>query len=247
MKDVPADYYTRLADIDASHWWTQGMIDIELALLEPWLHDRPALLDAGCGTGGFLLRAAETGRFGALSGVDMSEEAIELARRRVPTAELEVSPLAQLPSRATPRSASSSRTTSSSTCTSESSAASLAELRRVLRPGGVLAVRTNGGRTARRERDDWRLYDASSLRTELERAGLSVERITYANALFSAAGAARGQSPRAPTTSGSGLPAAPGRASSLVGGAALALEVRALRVGVRVPWGHTLFALAVRS
>ncbi len=246
MKDVPADYYTRLADIDASHWWTQGMIDIELALLVPWLHDRPALLDAGCGTGGFLVRAAETGRFGALSGVDMSEEAIEIARRRIPGAELEVSPLAQLPFEDSSFGVVVSNDVLQHVHERELGV-SLVELRRVLQPGGVLAVRTNGGRRARRERDDWRLYDASSLRTELERAGLSVERITYANALFSAAGAARGQSPRAPTTSGSGLPAAPGRASSIVGGAALALEARALRVGVRVPWGHTLFALAVRS
>jgi len=244
MKDVPADYYTRLAEIDASHWWTQGMIDIELTLLERWLHDRPPLLDAGCGTGGFLVRAAEAGRFGALTGVDMSGEAIEIARRRVPGAALDMSPLAQLPF----DDGSFGVVVSNDVVQhvhEQELAASLVELRRVLRPAGVLAVRTNGGRKARRERDDWRLYDASSLRRELEQAGFSVERITYANALFSAAAAARGHSPRAPTTSGSGIPPAPGKALSIAGGATLALERAAARHGLRVPWGHTLFALAV--
>lgn len=244
MKDVPADYYARLADIDASHWWTQGMIDIELALLGPRLQNRPALLDAGCGTGGFLVRAAETGCFGALNGVDMSAEAIEIARRRVPGATLEVSPLAQLPFDDGSFGVVVSNDVVQHVHERELGA-SLAELRRVLRPVGVLAVRTNGGRTARRERDDWRLYDASSLRVELETAGFSVERVTYANALFSAAASARGHSPRAPTVSGSGIPSRPGKASSVVGSATLALETTAVRHRLHVPWGHTLFALAV--
>lgn len=244
MKDVPADYYSRLAEIDASHWWTQGMIDIELALLEPWLLDRPPLLDAGCGTGGFLLRAAATGRFGSLSGMDMSEQAIETARRRVPDVQLGVGPLATLPYGDAAFGVVVSNDVLQHVHEAEIPA-SLRELRRVLRPGGVLVVRTNGGRTARRERDDWRLYDGRTLRAELGAAGFFVERVTYANALLSAAGAARGQSPRAPTESGSGIPSAPGRAASAVGGAALALETRVVRLGVRVPWGHTLFALAV--
>ncbi len=48
------------------------------------LHERLArghlsLLDAGCGTGGFLAWAAGTGSFDRLAGVDISAEAVELA------------------------------------------------------------------------------------------------------------------------------------------------------------------------
>ncbi len=70
---------------------------------------------------------------------------------------------ARSPVRRTRASTSPCSTTCSSTWTSAEVDAGLRELRRVLRPDGVLLVRTNGGRHARRERADWRLYDAGSL------------------------------------------------------------------------------------
>ena len=164
-----------------------------------------------------------------LSGIDVSGEAIETARRRVPGAQLSVGPLVDLPYGDASFGVAVSNDVLQHVREQEI-AASLEELRRVLRPEGVLAVRTNGGRTGRRERDDWRLYDARSLRGDLELAGFSVERLTYANALLSAVGAARGRSPRAPTASGSGLPSAPGKAASVVGAATLALEKRVARL-----------------
>ena len=85
MKDVPADYYARLAEIDSRHWWTQGMIGIEAALLAPWTDSGPeALLDAGCGTGGFLVWAQHVDAFTSWSGIDVSAEAVEIARKRLP-------------------------------------------------------------------------------------------------------------------------------------------------------------------
>ena len=123
--------------------------------------------------------------------------------------------------------------------------AGLRELRRVLRPDGVLLVRTNGGRHARRERADWRLYDAGSLEAELEAAGFGVLRITYANAVLSMWGAVRGRGPTAPTPTTCGIPAQAGTAANAVGRTLLGLEARVLRHStLSLPYGHTLVAVA---
>ena len=45
------------------------------------------MLDAGCGTGGFLRWLLDRGSFAAAAGVDIGSAAIELARRRVPEAD----------------------------------------------------------------------------------------------------------------------------------------------------------------
>jgi SAM-dependent methyltransferase len=245
VKDVPADYYRRLHEVDTRHWWHLGMRSIEAALLAGRMSG--SLLDAGCGTGGFLAWAGAQGGFTRLCGVDVSAEAIELARETVPGAELQVAPLDRLPFadgefdlvvcndvlQHVPESASD---------------ASLRELRRVLRAGGTLLVRTNGERRARRERDDWRAYDAASLAADLRRAGLAVRRVTYANAVLSAAAAARGRRPHAPTSTSSGIPRVERGAKAAIGGTLLALEARYLAsTSARLPYGHTLFALAERE
>jgi SAM-dependent methyltransferase len=124
--------------------------------------------------------------------------------------------------------------------------AGLGELRRVLRPDGVLLVRTNGGRHARRERTDWRLYDVPQLKHELEAAGFDVVRITYVNSLLSAWGAARGRGPTAPTPTACGIPTEAGTATNAVGKTLLGLEAMVLRHSrISLPYGHTLLAVAV--
>jgi SAM-dependent methyltransferase len=247
VKSVPSDYYLRLAEIDARHWWVRGMIEIEATLLGPWLTRASSrLLDAGCGTGGFLEWAAASGRFTALNGVDISPEAVDACRVRVPAAEVSVAPLSELPF--------ADRTFDVAVSNDvlqhideQEVAASLAELRRVLRDDGVLAVRTNGARRARQDGADWRLYDDAGLRAQLEGAGFRVRRSTFANVLFSGLAEFRGMGPRAPTAHSCGIPEHPGAAVSMLGRWALAVEARFVGAGGRIPWGHTLLAVAVRE
>jgi SAM-dependent methyltransferase len=244
VKGVPADYYERLAEIDSRHWWPRGMIEIEAALLAPFLSAGGArLLDAGCGTGAFLAWAAASGRFAELSGVDLSPEALDVCRTRTPGAELAVAPLSSLPFDDGVFDVVVSNDVLQHVEEAEV-VASLAELGRVLREGGVLVVRTNGGRRGRRERSDWRLYDERGLRGELERAGFRVLRSTFVNLLFSAAAALRGREPRPPTARTCGIPSVPGTVASALGRAALGIEARYIGRGGRVPWGHTLMAVA---
>jgi SAM-dependent methyltransferase len=247
LKDVPADYYVRLHAVEQQHWWHGGMRAITEALLEPVLaRGHLALLDAGCGTGGFLAWAAQTGAFERLSGVDISPEAVELARRSVPQADVQLAPLHALPY----DDAAFDIVVLNDVLQHVDETVvqpAVREAHRVLRDGATLLVRTNGGRRAQRERSDWRLYDEHTLREELERGGFRIERMTHANAVLSAWGSLRGRVPRAPTATTCGISVTPGAVVNHVGSALLRLEASYVRhVRRPLPYGHTLFALAVR-
>jgi SAM-dependent methyltransferase len=246
---VPADYYRRIHRFEDEHFWYRGMRRISAALLADEL-SRPGLrvLDAGCGTGGFLRWLASTAPVGRVAGVDLAADAIELARERVPGAELEVASLAAIPF---PDAAFDLVVTNDvlQHVPEGEVAGSLRELARVLVPCGMLLVHTNGSRRLRRERDDWRAYDPATLGAALAAAGLRVERITYANTLLSLWGAARGRLPHAPSETTDGIPhELPSGFVTAVGSALLAGEARWLaRRGARLPYGHTLFALARKA
>jgi SAM-dependent methyltransferase len=177
--------------------------------------------------------------------VDISSAAIELARNRVPEAELDVAPVWEAPFedgafdlivmndvlQHVPE---------------DHVAATLAEFRRLQAPGGTLLIRTGGALRHRRERDDWRAYDRRTLARTLEQGGYRCERVTYVNLLPSLWALARGHRPHAPTQSHHGVTqaATPGLQSS-VASRWLSVEARYLGDPARsLPYGHTLLALA---
>ena len=118
----------------------------------------------------------------------------------------------------------------------------------MLATGGTLLLRTNGARRLRRERDDWRVYDAGALAAQLEGAGFACERVTYANTVLSLYGAMRGRAPHAPSENHDGIPRAERSwLADAVGSRLLAAEAFVLaRPAARLPYGHTLFAVATR-
>jgi SAM-dependent methyltransferase len=189
---------------------------------------------------------AELGVFDRLCGVEISLEAIEAARAAAPRAELHVARLDALPFDAETFDLVVMNDVLQHVHEDEVTPG-LSEVRRVLRPAGALFVRTNGARRARREREDWRVYDAATLERELTAAGLAVKRITYANTLFSLWGSVRGRTPRAPTETWAGHPQRSGKLAAALGRRVLAAEARYLRdTRRRLPYGHTLLAVAVR-
>jgi SAM-dependent methyltransferase len=244
VKDIPSDYYVRLAESEASHWWQEGMRSISRSLLEPVLEGRTglALLDAGCGAGGFLAWARGLGAFDRLAGVDLSPDAIELARRIVPEAELRIGALPDHPF-AGERFDVAVLNDVLQHLHERIVQPSLVELHRALAPSGHLLVRTNAGRRERRERRDWRLYDAATLKHALEQAGFRVTRLTPVNLAGALWAALRGRGPQAPTSTTCGIPE-PKRENPL-GLRLLHLEARYLRSpGRSLPYGHTQFAVA---
>src|SRR5690349_358022 len=73
-------------------------LPLYLAVLErARLTPESALLDAGCGAGGFLRLAAATGLGADLTGVDASIGLTEIARERIPEAEIELGDIEHLP------------------------------------------------------------------------------------------------------------------------------------------------------
>ena len=246
---VPADYYERILRNEEGHWWYVGMLSISAALLGDRLtRSGRRLLDAGCGTGGFLRWARGRGVGSGLAGVDLASAAIELAAASLPGVDFHVAPLRALPF----EDASFDLVVSNDVLQhvhEQELFESLGELRRVLAPTGSLLLRTNGARRFARERDDWRRYDRRSLATQLEGAGFDIERVTYANTLLSTYAALRGRAPRAPSKGHDGIPpAGPSKLASYLGAGALAAEARWLAgAGRTLPYGHTLFAVAARA
>ena len=242
---LPPTYFRDLAAVEDGHWWYRGMRTIAASLLGDRLGRGGPFLDAGCGTGGFLVWAGARG-FSPLVGVDIAPEAIEMARTRAPSADLRVAPVWELPFAADSFAVVACNDVLQHVPEGRAEQ-SIGELRRVLRPGGALVVRTNGGRRSRRERSDWRVYDRAELRAALESAGLRCERISHVNTAGSLVALARGRVPQAPTGDRHGIPRLSRWGGSLRYGL-LRAEAAALRLpGVGLPYGHTLVALATRS
>jgi ubiquinone/menaquinone biosynthesis C-methylase UbiE len=245
VPEVPPDYYEQLSRIDREHWWYRGMREIAASLLGERLERRGQhLLDAGCGTGGFLIWARELGSFERLCGVDVSPEALEFTGKAIPEADLRLAPMRDLPF-----DDDSFDVVLSSMVLQhveeDDVPGSLAEVRRVLKPEGAFVMCTGGARRLRREGPEWRVYDARTLAAALEDAGLRCERVTYVNVVGSLLDAARGRRPRAPDETRHGVPALRPSATNAMGLRLLQAEARYLaRPSRRLPYGHTIVALA---
>jgi SAM-dependent methyltransferase len=242
---LPPDYYERLYEVEEGHWWQRGMRSLTEALLADRLARRDlAVLDAGCGAGGFLRWLTEVGSFRRVCGADISSAAVELARRRLPRAELVVAPLRELPF----EDAAFDLVLLNDVLQhvrEDQVEVSLLEVRRVLRRAGTLFVRTNGAARARRERVDWRVYDRRGLVATLEQGGFHCERVTYANLIGALWALARRSGPHAPTDRSHGIPRAPHPIPGALAASLLRLEARYLRSAARtLPFGHSLLALA---
>lgn len=75
--------YQEMYDIEEKHWWFQGRRKILRALIEKEVGRAGKILDIGCGTGFNAKWLGELGG-GILYGVEISDEAISLAKKRMP-------------------------------------------------------------------------------------------------------------------------------------------------------------------
>ena len=181
----PAEY-RRMYEAEEAQWWYAGQRAIATALLEPALGHpapaRPRLLDAGCGTGFNLLALSRLGR---AVGIDLAPEAIAFCRERGVSAVR--ASLAALPFPDAAFDAVTSFDVIYHAWVTDDRAA-VAEMARVVRPGGVLLVRVPALRAL------WGAHDAEVLsrhrynRRELVAllagCGLRVERATYCNSIL---------------------------------------------------------------
>ena len=178
--------YRTLARVEDLHWWYLGMRATALSLLLR-TGDPGELLDAGCGTGGWLAALARARpEAPAAVAVDLYRDALLWAGRRG------VRQRCQATVTALPLKSESFDSVSSLDVVYHqavgSDLAALREFHRILRPGGRLLIQVPAYDWLRGRHDDEvgtrERYNAHLLADRLRQAGFEVERLTYANGLL---------------------------------------------------------------
>ena len=242
----PAEY-RRMFEAEEAQWWYAGQRAIASALLEPALGEAPGsrrLLDAGCGTGFNLLAL---GRLGRATGIDLAPEAIALCRERGVRAAR--ASLLALPFPDAAFDAVTSFDVIYHAWVTDDRAA-VAEMTRVLRPGGVLLVRVPALRALWGAHDievqSRHRYTRRELRTLLGACGLRVERATYCNSLLFPLLLVRRTLDRLLGREGSDVGFLPAPLEWAFA-RALRAEAALVRAGVSLPIGASVVALARRT
>jgi SAM-dependent methyltransferase len=242
------EYYERMRALESTSWWNAGMRDVAGMLLRTVrLPATGTMLDVGCGSGQTALW------FGALHpewhvmGLDVAKEGLAAARGlRIdvsrasaldlphPDASVDVvvtlDVVQHLP-------------------LNGGDVRAMREIRRVLKPDGLLLLRTNAQAFPRTPDDaqfDFHRYEPRELRGKLESAGFDVIRLSRINALLGLAEIPRElRAGRSQASAYHGILGQPseksGWAKSLKRGW-LRLEGRFVCAGLRLPMGRTILA-----
>jgi SAM-dependent methyltransferase len=239
------DELNTMLSSDEDHWWYRGRRSILRAMLDRLpLAPGARLLDAGCGSGRTL---DELARYGRPTGVDLSPEAVATARRRghddVRVARVEELPFADA-------------TFDVVTCLdvvehTPDDRATLAELRRVTRPGGLLLVTVPAYQALWSWHDEvnrhFRRYDSSSLRSAARDAGWDLVGDTHFNSvLLGPAAVVRLAQRHRGGHAHSDLDLTPAALNRLLE-LPMRLESRLIAKGMRLPAGLSLLAVLRRS
>jgi len=182
--------YEVMFDVEDYHWWFVGRRAIVFTQIEDALgaHEAPhagpralpglRVLDIGCGTGATMDHLQ---RYGQPHGIDLSEIALRFSRKRGHQRVLRAS-ATELPF----DSESFDLVTALDIVEHlDDDAQGLAEIRRVLKPGAPAVIFVPAFQSLWGPNDDQsghkRRYRLRELRVAVEKAGLRVERISYAN------------------------------------------------------------------
>lgn len=228
-------------EAEDTQWWYVGMRAISFALLDAARGDRRGLLflDAGCGTGGTLPYLGQRGR---AFGVDLSEHALQLARRR--ESNVARASLAALPFADGVFDAVVSFDVLYHRWVADDAVAAR-ELSRVLRPGGLLLVRVPALGMLWGAHDEAvhtrHRYTRREVIALLRAAGLDVLRCTYGNTLLFPALALRRALDRLTGREGSDVQFLP-RPLEWTFRSLLELEARLIRY-LTLPIGTSVFGL----
>ena len=239
------EQYEILYGLEESHWWYLGMRRVVCSLLQQYLdRSRPLrILDAGCGTGGMVKQLQ---RFGSVVGLDLSDEALDLCRRR------DLPHLTQASVERLPFAGESFDLLTSFDVLYHKAVVNdwlaLGEFYRVLKPGGLLLLRVPAYDWLRGAHDvavhTRHRYSHKELVRKLFAAGFRVQKLTHANTLLFPAAALKRlvEGTEHPWRLDLELPP-PLINRALLG--ILSLESVLLR-RVSFPWGLSLVALAVK-
>ncbi len=244
-----ADEYTKLAEVEDRMWYFRSLHAHVARGLGAGLArggTRPAVLDAGCGTGGLILRLREAQPAWRFTGIDFMPLACELARRRCgPDVEIREASITALPF----ADGSFDAVVSADViCQVDNPEVAAAEFFRVLRPGGRVIINVPAYMWMWSYHDDTcqtrHRYTRAEMDVLLARAGFAERRLTHWNALpFPLVWAKRKLFRTTGDTSDVKLYPAPVEAAL---NAVMALEHAWLRAGGNWAWGTSVLAAAVK-
>jgi len=181
---MESEFYAEYFEIEDRHWWFLGRRKVLLRVLADALDGAPGpleILDFGCGTGTMMEHLS---RFGRVRGVDADEAAVEFCHRRGvrEVAHIEPGPL--------PYADGSFDLVTALDVLEHivDDRAALADLFRVLRPGGTLLVAVPAMPLLWGPQDEIshheRRYVLRQLRERLVTAGFHIQRLTFFNTLL---------------------------------------------------------------
>jgi ubiquinone/menaquinone biosynthesis C-methylase UbiE len=239
---MKTDDFKELAQVEDSMWYFHALNRRMLLPLAELANKNASILDAGCGTGGLIKALQGVGAPWTIKGLDYSPVACSYARERtsVPIEEgsIEALPFGEDQFDAV--------LTADVICQIDDASVALAEFRRVLKSGGILAINVaayNWMRSYHDELMDTRYrFRRSELVNLLRRAGFEVTLNSYANMLIFPLIFARRKIfvPRHPS---SDVKTYPPLVDAFCGSMA-ALEYLLLRIGISLPVGNSVFIVA---
>jgi len=235
--------------LESDGWWNAAMRDVAgLLLQEASLDSSGVMLDVGCGSGQTAVWFAAGYPGWRVTGLDVASEGLVAAQARG-VAVTQASALA-LPHPDESIDAIVTLDVVQHLPLNGGDATALREMRRVLRRGGTLLLRTNAQAFPRTPDDaafDFHRYEPAELRAKLERSGFRVRRLSRINALLGLAEIPRElRASQKQSSSYHGILARPAAAGGLANALKrrwLRLEGRAVQAGISLPFGRTILAL----
>jgi len=246
--DMQNDEYLKLAEVEDEMWYFRSLhAHVRRALADafPAGHQpAPHVLDAGCGTGGLILRQREAEPGWTFAGIDFMPIACELARERCgPDVDIRVASITELPF---PDASFDAVVSADVICQVENPEVAAAEFFRVLRPGGVVVINVPAYMWMWSYHDDSCQTKHRYTRPEIDGllggAGFTERRTTHWNALpFPLVWAKRKLFRTARDTSD--VKRYPALVESVFNGL-MAFEHAWLKTGGRWAWGTSVFGAA---
>lgn len=245
----PAEF-ENIASAEDDFWWYRGMRTIMFGLLDPIAARRTfeSVLEVGCGTGHFSRQLAERYRW-PMTSLDLGWEGLEHGRR-IGVEQLTQGDIQALPFRDGSFDALMSMDVIAHMPRGDEHRP-MHEFHRVLRPGGLLALRTSALDILRSKHSEFvherQRFTRRRLIRLLDDTGFRVQRCTYANTLLTPVALAKFRivEPLLGTRPDSGVrPVAPWLDTLLH--APLSMEAKMLPKGVDLPIGQSLIVLAER-